>query len=367
MPDLTLDPMADDQKLLALVTDFYHKTLLESDAARSYLKERGLDHPALIDHFMLGYSERSLGLKLPGKETKAGRAIRERLQKIGLFRDTGHEHLNGCVVFPINAPDGSRRILDIYGRKVMAGRLRKGTALDLHLDEKMPGVFNVEGLAGRGEAVLCRSPFDVLTFWASGYRNATCVFGGITDDLLAAFTEFSIKRVLVTDEAVAEKLLAAGLEVFVVRLPINMTVNAFALQSQDPADALGSLLRAAEWMGKGQRPVAGIASASRTTTQTPPPHIDLEEAEAEDDDLADQGDDGVEAGEGGNEAGKDSTAFQANLPDFNLGSSTATTSAKSTARCPASPWSSPWCGRVRVASTAWSARTPCCAGRRGCE
>ncbi len=299
MPDINLDPTADDQQLLARVAAYYHACLKDDDAAMKFLKERGLDHPALIDTFMLGYSDRSLGLKLPDKKTKAGAVIRERLQKVGLFRDTGHEHFVGSVVFPIPAPDGSRRILDLYGRKIQAGRLRKGTALDLHLDAKQPGVFNVEGLAGRNEAVLCRSPFDVLTFWRHGYRNATCAFAGeVTDDLLAAFTEFAVGRVLVTDEAMAEKLLATDLEVFVVRLPINMTVNAFASQSEDPADALGSLLRAAEWMGKGQRPVAGIASASRTTTQTHPPLIDPEEAEPEDDDLGDDGDEAEDVHEG---------------------------------------------------------------------
>ena len=36
----------------------------------------------------------------------------------------------------------------------------------------------------------------------------------LTDDILAAFTEFKIKRVLTTCEAVTEKLLEAGLEIF---------------------------------------------------------------------------------------------------------------------------------------------------------
>ncbi len=291
MPDINLDPAADDQQLLARVVAYYHACLKADANATKFLKVRGLDHPGLIDTFLLGYADRSLGLKLPSKETKAGRTIRERLQRLGLFRDTGHEHLVGSLVVPIHAPDGSRRILDIYGRKIQAGRLRKGTLLDLHLDEKCPGVINVDGLAGRGEAVLCQSVFDALTFWVHGYRNATCVFGDtITDDMLAAFAEFNIRRVLATDEAMAEKLLAAGLEVFLVRLPIGTSVNAFALQTTDPADALGSLLRSAEWLGKGQRPSVVIQSASRTTTQKTPPLIDPDDAEPEDDDLAgDQG------------------------------------------------------------------------------
>ncbi|QJW92553.1 hypothetical protein [Frigoriglobus tundricola] len=73
-----------------------------------------------------------------------------------------------------------------------------------------------------------------------------------TDDLLSAFTEFGIKRVLTTSEKVVEKLLAAGLEVFTVKLPLGVSVSDYAVRTKDPADALGALLRGAEWAGKGK-------------------------------------------------------------------------------------------------------------------
>ena len=66
------------------------------------------------------------------------------MQQLGLYRDTGREHMNGCVVFPITAADGSGQIVDIYGRKTSEHRLRKGTPLHMHLSDQRRGVWNVE-------------------------------------------------------------------------------------------------------------------------------------------------------------------------------------------------------------------------------
>lgn len=258
---LAFDPADDGQKLLAQVVGYYHRCLKTTPDALDYLTRRGISNGQVIDHFRIGFSDRSLGLKLPSKESKAGAALRTRLQALGLFRASGHEHLRGSLTFPIPAADGSGCVTDIYGRKILDGHLRKGTALHTHLNDHRRGVWNVEAFGSTDEVVLCSSAFDALTLWAWGYRNATCMFGddALTDDHLAAFREFAVKRVLTTSKAVTEKLVAAGLDVFVVRLPVGLDVNRYARQTADPADALGSLLRHAEWAGRGQsaaRPVA---------------------------------------------------------------------------------------------------------------
>jgi DNA primase len=190
----TLDAEADDQNLLAQVADSYSRTLKGSEEALDYLRRRGITNGQAIDHFRIGYADRTLGPKLPSKESRAGRDIRGRLEALGLFRASGHEHFNGCVVFPITAADGTRRIVDMYGRKILGKRLRKGTPLDLHLPGERRGVWNVEAFGATEEVVLCPSLFDALTFWSHGYRNATCMFGpdGLTADHLAAFKEFGI-------------------------------------------------------------------------------------------------------------------------------------------------------------------------------
>jgi hypothetical protein len=57
--------------------------------ALAYLQARGLDHPELVERFRLGYANRTLGLRLPDKTRKAGFDIRARLDKIGIYRESG--------------------------------------------------------------------------------------------------------------------------------------------------------------------------------------------------------------------------------------------------------------------------------------
>ena len=63
---------ADDRALFLQVVDYYHQTLKQSPEALTYLQSRGLNHPELIEHFKLGFANRTLGLRLPEKTRKAG-------------------------------------------------------------------------------------------------------------------------------------------------------------------------------------------------------------------------------------------------------------------------------------------------------
>jgi DNA primase len=55
----------DDSKVLQNVTDYYHATLKQSPEALRYLQSRSLDHPEMITHFRLGFSNRTLCYRLP--------------------------------------------------------------------------------------------------------------------------------------------------------------------------------------------------------------------------------------------------------------------------------------------------------------
>jgi DNA primase len=73
---------AGDQQVLGQVVDYYHDTLKQSPEAVKYLQARGLDHPEMIGHFRLGFSNRTLGYRLPEKNRKSGAEIRGRLQRL---------------------------------------------------------------------------------------------------------------------------------------------------------------------------------------------------------------------------------------------------------------------------------------------
>jgi len=294
---------ADDQALLNQVVGYYHETLKQSPEALDYLKRRGLDHPELIGHFRLGYANRSLGLRLPGKKRAAGGEIRGRLQQIGLLRESGHEHFNGSLVIPVL--DAAGNVVEVYGRKLL-DNLRTGTPKHLYLpgcSGRGRGVFNVQALAASREIILCEALIDALTFWNAGYRNVTSAYGieGVTDELFEAFQRHGTERVLIAfdrDEAgergatkVAARLLNAGIEAWRIQFPKGMDANEYALKVTPAAKSLGIAIRKALWLGKGRagnsggtaagpRSDLGVQAEVRTASAAPqaPPALAAQEA-----------------------------------------------------------------------------------------
>ena len=109
-----VDRSAGDAELLGQVAGYYHRTLLESPEALAYLRSRRIDHPDVITTFQLGYANRTLGYRLPEKNRKEGAELRGRLQAIGVFRQSGHEHFSGSLVVPVT--DSAGRVVEMYGR-----------------------------------------------------------------------------------------------------------------------------------------------------------------------------------------------------------------------------------------------------------
>ena len=121
---------ADDRALLLQVVGYYNEALKQSPEALRYLSSRGLQSSEIIDRFRLGFANRTLGYGLEGKNRIAGAEMRGRLQRLGILRETGHEHFNGSVVVPVFNASGE--VVEIYGRKITP-RLREGTPLHLYL------------------------------------------------------------------------------------------------------------------------------------------------------------------------------------------------------------------------------------------
>ena len=189
---------ADDRALLLQVVSYYHETLKKSPDALKYLEARGLKSSEMIEHFQLGFANRTLGYGLPDKNRVAGAELRGRLQKLGIFRESGHEHFNGSVVIPIFNLAGE--VVEMYGRKITR-RPDCGTERRLHLYLPGPhrGVWNEEALIVSKEIILCEALIDALTFWCAGYRHVTASYGvnGFTDDHRAAFKKHGTKRIYI--------------------------------------------------------------------------------------------------------------------------------------------------------------------------
>jgi DNA primase catalytic core len=254
---------ADDRALLAQVVGYYHETLKASPEALAYLERRGIGSQEAIDRHHLGFANRTLGLRLPEKNRKDGEAIRTRLQRLGVLRESGHEHFNGSLVIPVIDETGS--VTEIYGRKITPN-LRTGTPLHLYLPGPHQGVWNVEALAASKEVILCEALIDALTFWCAGYRNVTAAYGvaGFTDDHLAALRRYGTERVLIAydrddagdlaAEKLAARLAAEGIECWRIQFPKGMDANDYAAKVAPAAKSLGLAIRKALWMGQGAAP-----------------------------------------------------------------------------------------------------------------
>ena len=240
-----------------------------SPEALEYLERRGLGNPELIEHFRLGYANRTLAYRLAPKQYKAGAEMRTALQRVGILRDSGHEHFNGSIVVPLFGGDGdgptARPVVGAYARKLL-DNLRAGTPKHLYLPGPHRGVFNREGLEGQSEIILCEALIDALTFWAAGYRNVTSCYGvnGMTEELLGALKSCGAQRILIAfdrdeagdrgAEALSKRLTVEGLDCFRLLFPKGMDANAYACAVKPADKSLSVVIRSAQWLGQGAKP-----------------------------------------------------------------------------------------------------------------
>ena len=218
--------------------------------------------------FEIGFADRALSRALPKPQLAAGKRLRGRLQQLGIYRATGHGHFNGCITVPIRTIDG--QVADLYGRKICR-HLLKRTERHMSLPAESPQVTAAVRTARckRPTRSSCATASSTrLTFWSAGLRNVTASLGldGLTDEHLEALKAFTIRRVLVAyrhteagdraAEKVAERLVAAGHEVFRLRFPLGLDANDYALR--EGPERLAELVRRAEWQDAGGAPAAKL-------------------------------------------------------------------------------------------------------------
>jgi len=265
-PARVLEPWMDDRELWDRTVGYYRECLGRSEEARGYLEHRGLGAPEVLEHFEVGFSDRTLSREMPPRRTKPGQRFRKRLQELGIMRPrSGQEHMTGRVTLPTR--DESGLVVGLYGRIVQDPH-GSGTPKHLYLPGPRRGVFHWQALLAHREVILCEAPLDAMTFWAAGFEHVLSSWGanGFSSEHLAALVRYGTKRVLLAydrDKAgdqgaakVAEQLLAANIECFRVLFPRGMDANGYARKVQPAAKSLGLALRQAQWMGKGKPPAA---------------------------------------------------------------------------------------------------------------
>ena len=277
---------ASDQELIYQVAEYYQTRLAGNEDAIAYLTRRGLNHAEAIATFNIGFCDRTLGHRIPKRETKAGAEQRERLDALGILKDTGHESMRGCITFPILLGEGKAG--ELYGRRITKGTPEN----ERHWYLKGPhvGIWNAAAFQSIDTIILCEGIIDALTFWIAGFRNVTSTFGksGFTDEIYQAFIKSDTKRCYIsfdndskndpTDNAamlVANKLMAQGIECFRLQFPLNANdANAYAMKLKDGNGSahgpLQMLINQAVWLGKSSNKTGLILPASAMSENTAP-------------------------------------------------------------------------------------------------
>jgi DNA primase catalytic core len=251
-----------DSELLTTCLNFYHDTLLSDTAARKYLAKRKLDDEELIKTFKLGYANRTLGLRLPHKNRTEGAELRTRLQNLGIFRESGHEHFAGSIVIGVF---NGEEVQEAYGRKIRHN-LRPGTQYHTYLPGPHKGIFNQSYFQNNTDCdtlILCESLIDALSFYRFGFCNVTSSFGvnGYTDELHSFLSSGQFKQVIMAYDAdiagneaslkAAERLNEEGVEVKRLFLPNTYDVNQLVVEQDNPQKALQQALDHSTWLGIG--------------------------------------------------------------------------------------------------------------------
>ncbi len=276
---------AEDQQQLFQVASYYHDRLKDNPDAIEYLKARGLYDQEAITKFLIGVCDRTLGLRIPSNQYKAGKEQRAKLEALGVIKQTGHEALRGCVTFPVMTGEG--KVGEIYGR-----RITRCAPNERHwyLSGPHVGVWNGEAFQASGTIILCEGIIDALTFWIAGFRNVTCTYGksGFTDEIFQKFIKSDTKRCYVgfdndskkdpTDNAAmmaANRLMSQGVECFRIEYPLNANdANAYAMMLKDGNGTahgpLQMLINNAVWMGNASNKSGLILPASAMQENTAP-------------------------------------------------------------------------------------------------
>jgi DNA primase len=233
--------------LLARVASFYAKTLGKDRAGLEYLKTRGLDDPALLETFAVGYCNGSMREALP----KSGEVV-EQLKTLGVLNEKGNEAFYGRVVVPIYDVGGN--VAGLYGRRVGHHEPRH-----LYLRGERRGVFNGQSARAGRSLILAESIFDAMSLWKAGFQNAIALCGadGWTKDHAALVSENQVTELylaLDNDEAGragAERLRAVlaetcpGIAVHVLQWPEGVK-DANAFFSSRSGEDFAALLKIAK-------------------------------------------------------------------------------------------------------------------------
>ena len=101
---------------LPVLAEYYALCLPNSQKVRDALRDRWNLTIEAARQRCLGFSDRSLGKQLPGRDSEQGRRVRDLLTRLGVYKPNGRERLRGYLTEPVR--DASGEIVAIRGYKL---------------------------------------------------------------------------------------------------------------------------------------------------------------------------------------------------------------------------------------------------------
>jgi DNA primase len=145
--------------LLEEVTSFYQMQLSRHREAVSYLEQRGIYAPEIIDHMRIGYAP---GGCLRAWLSQLGYAPAV-LRQVGLVNANGYDTYANRIVFPLEG--------NLYGRSI------GDAAPHRFLPGGKGGLYAWEQVRNCEEIILVEGLLDYAVLWQAGFHNVTCVLG----------------------------------------------------------------------------------------------------------------------------------------------------------------------------------------------
>ena len=153
----------EDLALFRRLQDIYARELSQSEAARAYLKERGITDPETIRAFGLGYVS---GNSLP----QLAPAQRSRLQDLGVLNSKGNESFYNCIVCPLYDDQGN--IITFWARSCGRQVEKSSRHRCLPTQENAPfAAINWQAARGSRQVILVEGFLDAVACYQAGLRN----------------------------------------------------------------------------------------------------------------------------------------------------------------------------------------------------
>jgi DNA primase len=220
------------------VTDFYRIQLYRHREAISYLSERGLHSPEIIERMRIGYAP---GRCLRSWLTELGYPAASQRQA-GLLNSEGRDAFTHRIVFPLEG--------NLYDRSI------RGSTPHLFLPGSKGGLYAWEQVRRAPEIILVEGLFDYAVLWQAGFHNVTCSMGNhlnarqfqqLCDGPRTVYLTFDSDANQSGQRAaqwMSRRLWAEGVAARRVSLPAGQDPNGFFVQGGD-AHRFQTLLEAA--------------------------------------------------------------------------------------------------------------------------